>query len=53
MPLVGKAHSYSVTMKRPQLFDEPVVELLVPLAGKELDDGLTKVAREPSSPIRT
>src|SRR3954463_1400618 len=37
-PLVGKAHGQSVLVAGPQLLDETVIQLLVPLAGEELDD---------------
>ena len=40
MPFVRKAHGDAVVVKRPQLLDEPVVELLAPLADQELLDGL-------------
>ena len=32
MPLVGKAHGYSIPMKRPKFFDEPVIQFFVPLS---------------------
>src|SRR3954454_23694540 len=35
MPLVGEAHCDAVVVKRPDLLDQPVVELLGPFAGQE------------------
>ena len=38
VPLVREAHRDAVVVKRPQLLDEPVIELLAPLADQELLD---------------
>src|SRR6516162_6669063 len=38
-PLVGEPNGDAVAGARPQLFDEPVVEFLVPLPNQELHDG--------------
>src|SRR5262245_36816074 len=40
MPLISKAHCNTIFMERPNLFDQPVVELAVPFAGQESNDGL-------------
>src|SRR5687768_2314819 len=40
VPFVRKAYRDAVVVKRPQLLDEAVVELLAPLAYQELLDGL-------------
>jgi len=49
VPLVGKAHGYTVVVEGPHLFDESVVELLVPLARQKrfdrLADGLPRRLR--------
>src|SRR5581483_10065387 len=37
-PLVGEAHGDAVLVERPELLDQPVVELPRPLAAQELDD---------------
>src|SRR5262249_49913908 len=39
-PLVGETHGDAVVAERPYLLDQPVVELLIPLALKERLDGL-------------
>src|SRR3954471_21898578 len=38
VPLVGKTHGDAVAAKEPKLFDEAVIQFLVPLAGEELHD---------------
>src|SRR5262249_414414 len=38
VPLVGEAHRDAVLGERPELLDQPVVELLRPFAGEEADD---------------
>src|SRR5215470_641384 len=38
VPLVSEAHRDPVAGKRPQLLDQPVIELAGPLAGQERDD---------------
>src|SRR5512144_373448 len=35
VPLVGEAHGDAVVAERPQLLDQPVIELAAPLAGEE------------------
>ena len=40
MPFVGESHSDAIPLKRPKFFDEAIVKFLVPLARKELDDGV-------------
>jgi hypothetical protein len=40
VPFVGKAHRDAVVAKRPDLLDQPVVELALPLAGQERNDGV-------------
>src|SRR5215831_18967399 len=40
MPLVGEAHRDPIATKRPKLLDETIVQLLIPLAGEELDNGI-------------
>src|SRR5690348_12079094 len=40
VPFVGEAHGDAVVVPRPELLDEPVVELLRPLAGEERHDRL-------------
>jgi hypothetical protein len=41
VPLISKAHRNTILTESPNLFDQPVVELAVPFAGQESDDGLT------------
>ena len=36
MPLIGVAHGNTIVGEGPQLLDQPVLKLLVPLAGQEL-----------------
>ena len=48
VPLVGEAHRDAVAAERPQLLDQPVVELLRPLAGQERDDLGSRPARNSS-----
>ena len=38
MPLIGEANSDTVIVKRPQLFDEPIVELFSPLSRQKFHD---------------
>ena len=38
VPLVGESHRDPVVVERPQLLDQPVVQLLGPLPGQERDD---------------
>jgi hypothetical protein len=38
VPLIRKAHGDAVLAEAPQLLDEPIVELALPLAGQEGDD---------------
>src|SRR5258705_6715513 len=38
MPFVGKTDGNAVALKCPQLLDEPVIQLLAPLAGEERND---------------
>ena len=38
VPLVGEAHGDAVVGEGPELLDQPVVELALPLAGQEGDD---------------
>src|ERR1051326_2618742 len=40
VPFIGKAHSNAVVAESPDLFDQPVVQLLGPLAGQEGFDRL-------------
>src|SRR5215831_3780426 len=40
VPLVGETHGDAVVAVRPYLLDQPVVELLIPLASKERLNGL-------------
>jgi hypothetical protein len=40
MPFICKAHGYPVVAKRPDLFDQPILQLANPLAYKERLDGL-------------
>ena len=40
VPFVGEAHRDAVVAKRPDLLDQPVVELALPLARQEGDDGV-------------
>src|ERR1700722_6183135 len=40
VPFVGKAHGYPVVVKRPDLLDQPILQLASPLACKECLDGL-------------
>src|SRR3981081_412760 len=39
VPLIGEAHRYTVLAKRPDLFDQAVVEFPAPLARQERFDG--------------
>ena len=39
MPLVGESHGDPVSPKSPELLDEPVIQLPLPFAGQEFDDG--------------
>jgi len=41
VPLVGESDGNSIAADRPELLDEPVLELPVPFAPQELLDGLT------------
>src|ERR1017187_1489810 len=41
VPLVGKAHGNPVVAAGPKLLDQTVIQLFVPLAGKEVHDGLS------------
>jgi len=38
MPFVSKPHGDAVVAKRPQLFDQAVIEFLVPFAGEKRYD---------------
>jgi hypothetical protein len=40
VPFIGKAHGYPVVAKRPDLFDQPVVQLTLPFAREKCLDGL-------------
>jgi hypothetical protein len=40
MPLIGKTHRDPVLTEAPQLLDESIVQLALPLAGEEGDDRL-------------
>ena len=40
MPLIGEANGDAVVAERPHFLDQAVVELAVPFAGEEFDDGL-------------
>ena len=37
MPFIGKTNGYSIAVKRPHFFDEPVIQFLVPLSSEKLD----------------
>jgi hypothetical protein len=41
MPLVGKADGDPLAVKSPKLFDETIIQLLIPLAGEKLNDGFS------------
>src|SRR5262249_20048692 len=41
VPLVSEADSDAIVTERPQLLDEPIVQLPVPLASKERDNGFS------------
>lgn len=41
MPLIGKSDGNPVSMERPQLLDETVIQLLIAFTGQELHDGVT------------
>src|SRR5215471_21518109 len=41
VPLIGKTHRNPVVPGGPELLDEPIVQLALPLAGEEGDDRLT------------
>lgn len=41
VPLIGKAHSNPMSFKRPQFFDEAIIEFLVPFADQKLKNGRT------------
>ena len=41
MPLVSEADSDAVAVKSPELFDEAIVQFIVPFAGKKFYDGLS------------
>src|SRR3984893_18216286 len=41
VPLICKAHGYPVVAKRPDLFDQPILQLASPLAYEECFDGLS------------
>ena len=45
MPFVGEAHGNAIVVKGPNLLDEPVVELAVPLARQERLDGLAALEK--------
>ncbi len=40
VPFIGEAHGYAVVAKRPELLDQPIVELAIPFAREECLDGL-------------
>src|SRR5580692_1855932 len=40
VPFIGKAHGYPVVAKRPDLLDQPILQLANPLAYEECLDGL-------------
>ena len=40
MPFIGKAHGYPIVAKRPDLFDQPVVQLTLPFAREKCLNGL-------------
>jgi hypothetical protein len=39
IPLIGKAHGDASAVKRPKFFDQPILQLLVPLTNQKLNDG--------------
>src|ERR1700722_9487879 len=42
-PFIGKAHGDSVSLERPKLFDQPVVQLFRPFASEKRDDFLPSI----------
>ena len=40
VPFVGEADGDAISLKSPKLFDEAIVQFLVPLAGQEFNDGV-------------
>jgi hypothetical protein len=40
VPFIGKAHGYPAVAKRPDLFDQPIVQLALPFAREKCLDGL-------------
>jgi hypothetical protein len=55
VPLVGEPNSDAVVGERPQFFDEPVIEFLVPLSSEELHNGgssLKKLRAVPPNGVR-
>src|ERR1700730_5001695 len=42
-PFIGKAHSDTVALERPKLFDQPIVQLFRPFASEKRHDFLPSV----------
>src|SRR5882672_6977132 len=45
VPLVGKSHGYSVLAKRPEFFNQPIVEFAGPLAREKRLDGIAALQK--------
>src|ERR1700726_2921320 len=43
VPFIGEAHGHTITLERPKLLDQPIVQLFRPFASKKCDDFLPSV----------
>src|ERR1700674_5437378 len=43
VPFIGKAHGDTVSLERPKLLDQPIIQLLRPFASEKRDDFLPSV----------
>src|SRR3984957_6350243 len=43
VPFIGKAHGDTVSLERPRLFDQPIVQLFGPFASEKRDDFFSSV----------
>src|SRR5580704_11925510 len=50
VPFIGTAYRDMIPLERPELFDQPIVQLLCPIAPEKRNDSLPATPAEPANP---
>ena len=50
VPFIGTAHRDMIPLERPEIFDQPIVQLFCPIASEKRNDSLPATPAEPANP---